>query len=638
MSRCWFLQANPKLYDIDAALASLRHIWWQVPQYTAEVHVGDVVVIWRSGPDAGVIGVGRVVEEPQLRTGTDDSERPFVHEPNETPSTQAKIAVRVSPFVSKAEVAALAELAEHPIIRAPMGTVFPIDNDAWSALSALVAVPPVPVEDAAPLEFPQAFAWRQRAKGVLPMPGGYDGYLTSLRSVCELIDQERPAQAELPVRMEALLGVAANAARQRESFLRKMGVIQIEAGVAQLSQWARRWLDSGDDRVIVALLHSRCQLIGELLELCREPRSVDELLAAANTLFSMGWDTNTQVNNRRGWLQSAGMLYALDDRRVQLTESGAALLELLECEPPTGGSDTGVTDADKLGEGGDRPTERIGGEHADESKKDSSLTALPLLDELAASCTDSGDPDRFERAVTDAFAFLGFRAEWLGKSGRTDVLLDALLGKAETYRVIIDCKTSGSGSVSDQQVDWVTLGEHRQKHDADHVMVVAPNPSGSRLFDRARQHDVGVMSVDQLIGICRQHARNPLSLDDYRDLFRSGGAVDTGGIDERAAELEQLAALASAICDTIRTRSETFGRLTARDLYLILADEPVADGTTEDRLQVLLDALANPLVGVLDGTPATGYRMTSAPATARRRLENLGRRLSPVSEPAGRES
>lgn len=634
MSRCWFLQANPKLYDIDAALASLKHIWWQVPQYTSEVHVGDVVVIWRSGSDAGVIGVGRVVDEPQLRAVVDDAERPFVRVASDAaPSTQARIAVRATPFVAKAAVAALGALAEHTIIRAPMGTVFPIDDDDWSALSAVVTAPP-PVEDAASLELPQAFAWRQRAKGVLPMPGGYDGYLVSLRSVCELIHQERPAQAELPVRMEALLGVAANAARQRESFLRKMGVIQIEAGVAQLSQWTRRWLDSGDDRVVVSLLHSRCQLIGELLELCREPRSVDELLAAANTLFSMGWDTNTQVNNRRGWLQSAGMLHALDDRRVQLTDQGAALLVLLDCEPPTSRGDTDVADGDKVGSGGDRQHEQVGGERNRGPQTDSSSTTFPLLDEVASSCTDSGDPDRFERAVTDAFAFLGFRAEWLGKSGRTDVLLDALLGKAETYRVIIDCKTSGSGSVSDQQVDWVTLGEHRQKHDADHVMVVAPNPSGSRLFDRARQHDVAVMSVDQLVGICRQHAHNPLSLDDYRDLFRNGGAVDTGGIDERAAELEQLAALAAAICDTIRTRSETFGRLTARDLYLILADEPVAEGTTDDRLQVLLDALANPLVGVLDGTAATGYRMTSAPATARRRLENLGHRLSPVSEPA----
>jgi hypothetical protein len=72
------------------------------------------------------------------------------------------------------------------------------------------------------------------------------------------------------------------------------------------------------------------------------------------------------------------------------------------------------------------------------------------------------------------------------------------------------------------------------------VALVAPNPSGSRLFDRAKQQGVAVRSADQLIGICRQHGRSPLSLDDYRELFRAGGAVETGGIDERAGEIDQL--------------------------------------------------------------------------------------------------
>src|SRR5271155_4049075 len=40
-------------------------------------------------------------------------------------------------------------------------------------------------------------------------------------------------------------------------------------------------------------------------------------------------------------------------------------------------------------------------------------------------------------------------------------------------------------------------------HHADQVAVVAPNPSGCRLFDRAKQQGVAIMSADQLIGICR---------------------------------------------------------------------------------------------------------------------------------------
>jgi hypothetical protein len=107
--------------------------------------------------------------------------------------------------------------------------------------------------------------------------------------------------------------------------------------------------------------------------------------------------------------------------------------------------------------------------------------------ELVGSSTDSGDPDRFERAVRDAFTFLGFEASWLGGAGRTDVLVDAPLGRDDQYRVIVDCKASGSGAVTDQQIDWMTLTEHRQMHDAHYVAVVAPRPSGRRLLARDEQ-------------------------------------------------------------------------------------------------------------------------------------------------------
>jgi hypothetical protein len=44
MSRAWFFQTNPTVYDIDGALARLDHIWWRVPQYASEICVADVVL------------------------------------------------------------------------------------------------------------------------------------------------------------------------------------------------------------------------------------------------------------------------------------------------------------------------------------------------------------------------------------------------------------------------------------------------------------------------------------------------------------------------------------------------------------------------------------------------------------------
>jgi hypothetical protein len=75
------------------------------------------------------------------------------------------------------------------------------------------------------------------------------------------------------------------------------------------------------------------------------------------------------------------------------------------------------------------------------------------------------------------------------------------------------------------------------------------------------------------------------------------------------------------------TSSETFGQLSARDRYLILADDPLADDTTEDRIQLIRDGLSKPLVGVVDGTASAGYRMSSTSAKGRPRLRTLGDRI-----------
>lgn len=103
------------------------------------------------------------------------------------------------------------------------------------------------------------------------------------------------------------------------------------------------------------------------------------------------------------------------------------------------------------------------------------------------------------------------------------------------------------------------------------------------------QYGVTVMSADQLAGLCRQHSKTPLGLDDYRSLFVKGGSLEMQAVDERADEVKRIITLAAAMCEAIRDRSTVFGRLSARDLPLILSDKSVAEGTTEEELQALLD-------------------------------------------------
>lgn len=619
MSNAWVFQANPKQYDVDAALEALDHIWWRVPQYTSEIQVGDLVVVWRSGKEAGVIGVGRVLAPPQLHV-PDESEARFVVHPDEAPSSTTRVLVAVAPahFIAKERVKAIPELSEHLIVTAPMGTVFRLSADEWAALGPHLPTPPEMGAGVGEVPLPPAFAWEQRAKGVLPMPGGYDGYLEAARRICVLVDDSRPTSQELVERLRLEFGVAEKAARLRESFLRKMGLIRVESGSCQVSEWGRRWLASADDQIVIALLHSRCRFIGEMVSELETPRTADELLSIINEFYGLAWDTHTQIVNRRGWLQSAGMVTTDGDGRLVSTDAGRAFVRRIDLHAPK----ASLPEEDRTAP---LPAPEAEAEATVAPLEGTVTPAVEVLcREIEEAATDSLDPNRFERAVRDAFSFLGFDAEWLGGSGKTDVLLDAPLGKFDSYRVTVDAKTTGSGSVSDQQVDWTTLVEHRGKHEAEYTLLVAPNPSTGRLMERAVNHQVAVLSSKQLAGLCRQHARAPLGLADYRTMFMAGGEVNTTELDELADDGERLATLAAAVCELLAVNCATFGPLTARDLWLMLSTAESGDASSEEEIQGLVDTLSSPLVRAVSGTSSSGYVLACHPRVTQSRLRLLG--------------
>lgn len=628
MSQVWFLQANPNQYDIDKALQELDRIWWRVPQYPSEIHSGDIVLIWRAGKEPGIVGIGRVAADAQLRQAEENEGR-FALQAKEGPhaTTRALIQLRATSYIPKSQLESLPVFSDHPIIRAPMGTVFPMAEEQWVALAPLVGEPP-DVTPAPGDELPPAFSWEQRSRSVHPMPGGYESYLLSLRRVLDVVEEERPTETELGELLRREFEVTEKRALQLGLFLRRSGFLTRSRGSIEVSLWAARWRVTNDPRIPVALLHGRVRFIGELLSVATSPKSTSEILLIANEQYGTGWTTQAQVDRRRGWLQSAGMLHVDESNRLVTTEDGRALVERLTLYDPQ------VVPI-PVDQPSDKPSvtdvvEAAAAHGADELDQ--------LVAELRLSSVDSSDSDRFERAVRDAFAFLGFEAKWLGGAGRTDVLLDAPLGRDERYRVIVDCKTSRSGSVSDHQIDWITLTDHRSKHDAGYVAVVAPAPSGDRLFHRAEQQGVTVIDVEQLTGLVRQHAQAPQGLDIYRKLFTTSGNLNSQAVAEDAEEWLRVVSLASAVCDALRGKSPQFGPLTARDLLLILAEEPVAEGTSEVELQALLETLASPLLGVLTRTQEAGYLVSTSPSSTAARFRILAASLAANSTPPAQEA
>ena len=71
-----------------------------------------------------------------------------------------------------------------------------------------------------------------------------------------------------------------------------------------------------------------------MLDACREPRTVSELLGYANARYLTGWQSETQISTRRGWLQSFEMIAPTGAHKVRITAVGQLLLDHLEIQRP----------------------------------------------------------------------------------------------------------------------------------------------------------------------------------------------------------------------------------------------------------------------------------------------------------------
>ncbi len=490
---------------------------------------------------------------------------------------------------------------------------------------------------------PPVRPWGQRLKAVYRLPGGYKDAFKTLRAIVERVVSQSPTNRDLAEWISSALNVSQVNADKCCEFLKRAAILdRSSSGILKPSALTRHWFNEErdiDDTVLVALIHSRVRFVGEMLLELSAPRSAEDLRIAAHR-YGFKWATSGSVLERRAWLESAGLIEVDDDRRLARTSAGDDFLARLELHTPAetrvphepgAPTQTRESSASDSVEASDstHPSVAVTTEGtADLSQGEK------LAQELVAASTDSANHERFERAVCDAFSYLGFDASHLGKSGRTDVLLSAPQGRDDSYVTCIDAKSVGKGKLTDPQVDWPTLVEHRQKHGANYSMLVGPNPSGKRLFSRAKEHGVAVLSADDLAGLCRQHADTQLSLEAYRSLFDPGEA-DLSETSDAAENQRRLTDLTVKLLTKLASKSADAGAMNARELWLVL-DDDASSVSSVDEIHEILRTLAHPLVGAIRAT-GEGANPRYIPATSTEvcqlRLQTLATRIATGEPP-----
>lgn len=163
----WEFAADPRVYDIEAAVELLEWDWWTTRE--KDIRAGDRVVIWKTkGKDAwrGVVALGEVMSNPELSTSEESEFWKTESEVRCAPRVRVRY-MRGAGLPLKLEDDAM--LSELNVARANGGTVFYSDEAKWNRLAERVGLAgdspsPAPEEDARTSQAGQGYSSNPAAR------------------------------------------------------------------------------------------------------------------------------------------------------------------------------------------------------------------------------------------------------------------------------------------------------------------------------------------------------------------------------------------------------------------------------------------------------------------------------------------
>lgn len=175
--------------------------------------------------------------------------------------------------------------------------------------------------------------WSVRYGGCPWLDGGMEEQVHRLRHALEALNSSDGAH-------KTELNDSEGNARTVGWYSRRLGSTGLLAsngqGHVKLSDSAKKWLSTDDDRILAGILHARILLFGEILQILKDKPNLThgELKEEATAKYRLSWKTLDPVRKRVGWLRSLGYVQFSFDRKLSITDAGRLILPLLQIAQP----------------------------------------------------------------------------------------------------------------------------------------------------------------------------------------------------------------------------------------------------------------------------------------------------------------
>ena len=98
MPGSWIFQSSPDYFDARKAVGAAQQLSWLVQQFENEIHRGDRVYVWETGPAAGFIAVGTVTTDPAVIEAP-SGERLFERDPAKFAGPKRRVMISIDKLV-----------------------------------------------------------------------------------------------------------------------------------------------------------------------------------------------------------------------------------------------------------------------------------------------------------------------------------------------------------------------------------------------------------------------------------------------------------------------------------------------------------------------------------------------------------
>lgn len=136
----WLFQGNPKYYRIQEAIAAFETMPWLVTRYAKEMQVGDGVLVWIAGAEAGIYAIAEIIELPQVLETIPDAEYWTipVSAKKDKPRAQLRFLRKLlGQPLRKHELKQDPILKDLLVIKAPNSTNFKVTPEQWERVYQL---------------------------------------------------------------------------------------------------------------------------------------------------------------------------------------------------------------------------------------------------------------------------------------------------------------------------------------------------------------------------------------------------------------------------------------------------------------------------------------------------------------------